>query len=72
MKVLLTVLVILNGNEPRIASMHQSEVSSMEVCVMAGKIAISEITKSNETRWYTRDHSATYRCDQTEEDHDHQ
>lgn len=66
MKTLLTVLVLLNGNQPRIASMHQTEVSSMEICEMAGKIAVSEVTKNNEAKWYTVGHSVIYRCDQAE------
>lgn len=66
MKVLLTVLVFLNGNQPRIASMHQEELSSMEVCDMAGKIAVSEVVKNNEAKWYTVDHSVIYRCDQAD------
>lgn len=46
--------------------MHQTEVSSMEICEMAGKIAVSEVTKNNEAKWYTVDHSVIYRCDQAE------
>ena len=63
MKVLLTVLVLLNGNQPRIASLSQTEVSSMEICEMAGKVAVNEISKQNDEKWYTVDHSVIYRCD---------
>lgn len=63
MKALLTLLVLLDGNQPRLQSMSQAELSSMDVCEMAGQIALAEVAKQNEAKWYTVEHSVEYRCD---------